>query len=63
MIYVLEGILLNYCELKHLQYVFLAMDGVPHKAKMMEQRIRKYNGAVLDECKRLLADKHRPYLE
>lgn len=61
-IYNMEHVLLTYCKLDALKSVFIAIDGVPHKAKMMEQRQRKYTGAVLEECKHLLLEYYKPQL-
>jgi 5'-3' exonuclease len=52
------NILTNYIDPKKLKLFYIAIDGVPLKSKMIEQRKRRYMGSVIDKMKGLIFEKH-----
>lgn len=46
-----------------LEFLYIAIDGVPSKAKMIEQRKRRYMGSILSNVKSLIYDKHMKELQ
>lgn len=42
-----------------LKLLYIAIDGVPSKSKMVEQKQRRYIGAIISEYKKLLKDKYK----
>jgi len=42
-----------------LELLYIAMDGVPSKSKILEQKKRRYMGAIMGEIKKKIYDKHR----
>lgn len=56
------NILNNFIESKKLNYLFIAIDGVPHKSKMLEQKKRRYMGTIINELKGKIFKKHEKEL-
>lgn len=52
-------ILTDLMEPKRIKSVYLAIDGVPNKAKMVEQRKRRYMGHIITLVKKRLLENHR----
>jgi len=52
------NILNNFINSKTLQYLLIAADGVPHIAKMMEQKKRRYMGTIIDKLKMKIFQKY-----
>ncbi len=52
----------TYCNNKTIQTLLLAIDGVPSKGKMVEQRQRRYMGAITEHYKKLIWSKYQDYL-
>jgi 5'-3' exonuclease len=52
----------TYCVNKKLKTLLLAIDGVPSKGKMIEQRQRRYMGAIMEEYKRRILNQYKDYL-
>ncbi|AYV85431.1 MAG: putative 5'-3'exonuclease20 [Satyrvirus sp.] len=51
-----------YCQNKSLETLLLAIDGVPSKGKMVEQRQRRYLGAITEKYKKKILAKYKNYL-
>jgi len=56
------NILNNFIEPKKLKYLFIAIDGVPHKSKMLEQKKRRYMGTIINELKGKIFEKYEKEL-
>ena len=56
-------ILNNHCDGNHLETLYMAIDGVPAKGKLIEQRQRKYMGAITEGYNKKLLRKYREYLK
>lgn len=56
-------IIRTYCDNKTIQTVFLAVDGVPSKGKMVEQKQRRYLGAITEAYKKKILSKYEDYLQ
>lgn len=56
------SIIRTYCQNDQLKLLMLAIDGVPSKGKMVEQRQRRYIGAIMEEYKKKILDQYRDYL-
>lgn len=52
----------TYCQNKTIQTLMIAIDGVPSKGKMVEQRQRRYLGAITEEYKKRILHKYKDYL-
>lgn len=53
----------TYCENTNLKTLMLALDGVPSKGKMIEQKQRRYmDGAIAEEYKLRILNKYKDYL-
>lgn len=57
------NIIQNYVNPTKLQTIFIAVDGVPDKAKMIEQKHRRYMGTVISELKKQLFKKYEKELK
>lgn len=55
--YVLN-MLSNFVNSSKLKWVYIAIDGVPNKTKMIEQKKRRYMGAIINELKMQIFKKH-----
>lgn len=53
----------TYCDDKSLRTLMIAIDGVPSKGKMVEQKQRRYLGAITEAYKRKILHKYRDYLK
>ncbi|CAH6421010.1 5-3 exonuclease [uncultured virus] len=53
----------TYCRNKDLKTLMLAIDGVPSKGKMIEQKQRRYMSAIIEAYKSKLLNKYKDYLE
>lgn len=53
----------KYIKTEQLKTLFIAIDGVPNKAKMAEQRKRRYMGSILSIVKDLIYDKHKDKMD
>lgn len=56
-------IIRTYCHNKTILTLMLAIDGVPSKGKMVEQKQRRYMGAVTEDYKKKILAKYKDYLE
>lgn len=56
-------ILKTYAENDAIQTLFIAIDGVPSKAKMLEQRQRRYMGVAMETYRKQLLDENASYLK
>ena len=52
----------TYCQNKFIQTFLIAIDGVPSKGKMIEQKQRRYMGAVIEDYKNRILAKYKNYL-
>ena len=52
----------TYCQNKSIQTLLLAIDGVPSKGKMIEQKQRRYLGAITEDYKSKILAKYKDYL-
>lgn len=52
----------TFCNNKGLQTLMLAIDGVPSKGKMVEQKQRRYMGAITEAYKKKILSKYKQYL-
>ena len=52
----------TYCENQNLKTLLLAIDGVPSKGKMIEQKQRRYMGTIMEEYKEKILTKYADYL-
>lgn len=55
-------IIRTYCHNKHIQTLLLAIDGVPSKGKLIEQKQRRYFGAIIEDYKKKILSKYKNYL-
>lgn len=56
-------IIRTYCDNTSLKTLMLALDGVPSKGKMMEQKQRRHlDGAIVEEYKKRILNKYKDYL-
>ena len=46
-----------------LQYLYIAIDGVPSKSKMIAQKKRRYMGSVISRIRKMIFNKHKNDLE
>lgn len=53
----------TYCVKNKLQTIMIAIDGVPSKGKLMEQRQRRYMGAIASEYNKVILERHRKTLQ
>lgn len=52
----------TYCQNKIIRTLMFAIDGVPSKGKMVEQKQRRYLGAIIEEYKKKILATYREYL-
>ena len=52
----------TYCDNKKIKTLMLALDGVPSKGKMIEQKQRRYLGAITEEYKKRILSKYEDHL-
>nr|AEX62597.1 putative 5'-3'exonuclease20 [Moumouvirus Monve] len=52
----------TFCENKTISTLLIAIDGVPSKGKMVEQKQRRYLGAITEEYKQKILGKYKNYL-
>jgi 5'-3' exonuclease len=57
------NIIKNFVEPNKLKYLLIAIDGVPHKSKMLEQKKRRYMGTIINELKDKIFHKYEESLE
>lgn len=57
-----KNILANFIDSKNLEHFYIAIDGVPHKSKIMEQKKRRYMGTIIEELKTKIFHKHESEL-
>ena len=57
------NIIKTYCQNKPFQTLMIAIDGVPSKGKMVEQKQRRYMGAIIEAYKKKLLIKYQDYLK
>lgn len=57
------NIVTNYVEPDQLKIFYIAVDGVPNKSKMMEQKKRRYIGAFAKEMSKKILQKHERELK
>jgi 5'-3' exonuclease len=55
--------LTRFVDSNSLRTIYVAIDGVPSKGKMIEQRQRRYMGAIQSEYKKRILKKYQSYLE
>lgn len=55
-------IIRTYCHNKNIQTLLLAIDGVPSKGKLIEQKQRRYMGAIMENYKKKILAKYKNYL-
>jgi 5'-3' exonuclease len=55
----INNLLNTYCENNVIKTLLLAIDGVPSKAKMMEQKHRRYMSAFMTEYEKLLLNEYK----
>jgi len=48
----------TYMDPSKIELLYIAIDGVPSKAKIIEQKKRRYMGSVFSEIKKIIFDKH-----
>lgn len=53
----------NYVKPNKLKHLYIAIDGVPSKSKMVEQKNRRYMGSFISEMAKIIFDKHRQDLQ
>ena len=56
------SIIKTFCYNKTIKTLLLAIDGVPSKGKMIEQKQRRYLGAVTAEYEKMILDEYTDYL-
>ncbi|AYV78455.1 MAG: XRN 5'-3' exonuclease [Edafosvirus sp.] len=56
-------ILNNFIDPNKLEYFYIAIDGVPYKAKMIEQKKRRYMSQIISELKKKIFKKHEQELK
>jgi len=52
----------KYCQSGYLEDIIIAIDGVPSKSKMIDQRQRRYMGAIMAEYEARILQNYRDYL-
>lgn len=52
----------TYCHNKTIQTLYLGIDGVPGKGKLVEQRQRRYMGFIIENYKKKILAKYKNYL-
>jgi len=57
------NILNNFIDNKKLEFLYIAVDGVPSKSKMIEQKKRRYMGMIISEIKDLIFQKYEDQLK
>lgn len=55
-------ILRTYCVDKRIKTLYIAIDGVPSKSKIIEQKKRRYMGAIVEEYKKKILESYKEYL-
>lgn len=55
-------IIRTYCENAKIKTLMIAIDGVPSKGKLIEQKQRRYLGAIMEEYKKKILLKYKDYL-
>lgn len=55
-------ILKTYCIDKRIKTMYIAIDGVPSKGKLVEQRQRRYMGSVTEKYKEKILESYKEYL-
>lgn len=58
----LLNLIKTYCYNKTIETLMIAIDGVPSKGKMIEQKQRRYLGAITEQYKRKILNKYKDYL-
>ena len=53
----------TYCQSENIETLFLAIDGVPSKGKMIEQKQRRYMGSIMSECHKKIFNQYSEYLQ
>lgn len=53
----------TYCQPDTIKTIMVALDGVPSKGKMVEQRQRRYLGAITEAYEKLILDDYADYLK
>ncbi|AUV58594.1 5-3 exonuclease [Bandra megavirus] len=56
------GLIRTYCENKSLETLLIAIDGVPSKGKMVEQKQRRYLSAITESYKSNILREYKKYL-
>ena len=56
------NMLMHFINPLKLKYLFIAVDGVPNKSKMIEQKKRRYMGTIINELKKKILQKHKNQL-
>lgn len=56
-------ILRTYCTDKQIQTLFLSIDGVPSKGKMIEQKQRRYMSSIVESYKEKILESYKEYLQ
>ena len=59
----LLSIIRTYCKSESIKTLLIAIDGVPSKGKMVEQKQRRYLGAITEEYKRRILIDYKEYLQ
>lgn len=59
----IESMLLNYVDPNKLELLFIGVDGVPSLSKMIEQRRRRYTGAIISEFEKKLFSEYESSLK
>ncbi|XWV26002.1 putative 5'-3' exonuclease 20 [Tupanvirus soda lake] len=59
----LLSIVKTYCQNKTLQTLMIAIDGVPSKGKMVEQKQRRYMGVIFEAINKKIFNKYKDYLK
>lgn len=58
----LLGIIRTYCQNNEIKTLLLAIDGVPSKSKMLEQKQRRYMSTIIIEYKKKILHEYKDYL-
>jgi|SaaInlStandDraft_4_1057021.scaffolds.fasta_scaffold07611_3 5'-3' exonuclease len=53
----------NFIDKKYLKLLYISIDGVPSRAKMADQRKRRYNGVTIGSIKQKIFNKHKKELQ
>ncbi|BCS83328.1 putative 5'-3' exonuclease 20 [Cotonvirus japonicus] len=59
----LLSIIRTYCKNDNLETLMIAIDGVPSKGKMVEQKQRRYMGAITEEYEKMIMIDYEDYLQ